>query len=124
MPPVAFDWAWSNLFLSKGVRLCCLKESYIQHIGVIGQNNHGSVADFDFAQNFYPSNRVNEEIISTFLLEIAQEQARYIDRLGAKKILDSRAYDLKVSSTQRISFLHYLRIRARGVLYRVLQMIS
>lgn len=128
MPPVAFDWAWSNLFISRGIRLCCLQESYIQHIGVIGQNNHGSVADFDFALNFYPSNRVNEEIVSTFLLEIAQEQARYLNYLGARNILDSRAYDLKMRSlglrNQGLSYLHCLRIRARAVLYRILQIIS
>lgn len=76
-----FDWSWSKLLREKGIKLYCLKESYIQHIGILGQNNHGLINDFDYGLNFIPENEVNQKIMSQFIDELFLENKKFIDNI-------------------------------------------
>ncbi|MGC6359869.1 glycosyltransferase [Bisgaard Taxon 45] len=75
-----FDWQWSNLLTNNNIRLICVRESYIQHIGILGQNNKGFINDFDYGLNFIPENEVNQKIISEFIEELFLENRKFIER--------------------------------------------
>lgn len=73
-----FDWEWSSLLTRHNIKLYCTKESYIQHIGIIGQNNKGLINTFDYGINFLPISIENQKIISEFIDELFLEQQNYI----------------------------------------------
>lgn len=64
-----FDWKWSDLLRSNSIRLLCSKNSYIQHIGIDGQNSNG-LDRFDFGLNFYPGSHTNEVYLVDFFQEL------------------------------------------------------
>ncbi|UCC39894.1 MAG: hypothetical protein JSV96_00055, partial [Candidatus Aminicenantes bacterium] len=61
----SYDWRWSEFLLKEKLRMFCTEDSYLQHIGFEGQNNDGLL--YDFGKNFYPGNRVNEEIMADYI---------------------------------------------------------
>lgn len=75
-----FDWQWSTLLTNKNIKLICIKESYIQHIGILGQNNKGFINDFDYGLNFIPENEINQKIMSDFIDELFLENRKFIER--------------------------------------------
>ncbi|WP_109432633.1 glycosyltransferase family 2 protein [Aggregatibacter segnis] len=75
-----FDWEWSSLLKKEGIKLYCLYESYIQHIGILGQNNKGLINDFDYGINFIPESKINQIIISNFIDELFKENKEFIDK--------------------------------------------
>lgn len=56
------DWAFSQLFLNNNISIYCSKESYVQHIGLIGQNS--SLVAIDYADNFKVDSIENGQIIN------------------------------------------------------------
>lgn len=63
-PSFKYDWDWSNYLSSNGVRLLATERSYIQHIGLVGQNCDADQI-IDFGLNFFPSNE------DTLMLNVA-----------------------------------------------------
>ncbi|KAB0664865.1 glycosyltransferase family 2 protein [Oryzomonas japonica] len=63
-PSYKYDWDWSRYLSSKGVRLFVTERSYIQHIGIVGQNCDASRI-IDYGLNFFPSNE------DTLMLNVA-----------------------------------------------------
>lgn len=74
------DWLWMSLLRKENIRLICLTESYIQHIGILGQNNRGYFLDFDYGLNFLPENEINQRIMMQFLDETFIENKKFIFR--------------------------------------------
>lgn len=54
-PSYKYDWDWSRYLSTIGVRLLVTERSYIQHIGIVGQNCDAAEI-IDFGLNFFPSN--------------------------------------------------------------------
>lgn len=52
-PSYKYDWDWSNLLTSKGIRLLVTENSYIQHIGIRGENCDACM-NVDYGLNFFP----------------------------------------------------------------------
>lgn len=52
-PSFKYDWDWSNYLSSKGVRLLVTEDSYIQHIGIRGENCDACM-NVDYGLNFFP----------------------------------------------------------------------
>lgn len=77
-----FDWQWSSLLQKKGVKLACLEDSYIQHIGIRGQNSTGMIHNFDYGLNFLPINEKNQEIMMEFLEEVIIESNIYVSNFS------------------------------------------
>ena len=63
-----YDWRWSEYLQQQGRRLIVTKESYIQHIGLDGENNN--VELFDFGENFDPVTDVNKDILIDLLTNV------------------------------------------------------
>lgn len=65
------DWAFSQLFLNNKISIYCSKESYVQHIGLVGQNS--SLLAIDYADNFtidsIENGQIINDILNTFLYE-------------------------------------------------------
>lgn len=59
------DWAFSQLFINNNISIYCSKESYVQHIGLIGQNS--SLLAIDYADNFKIDSIENGQIINDLL---------------------------------------------------------
>jgi glycosyltransferase involved in cell wall biosynthesis len=54
-PSFKYDWDWCRYLSARGIRLFVTEQSYIQHIGIVGQNCD-AVQLIDYGLNFYPSN--------------------------------------------------------------------
>lgn len=63
-PSYKYDWDWSRYLSTIGVRLLVTERSYIQHIGIVGQNCDAAQI-IDYGLNFFPSNE------DTLMLNIA-----------------------------------------------------
>lgn len=70
------DWKWSELLQQKKIRLFCTTESYIQHIGILGQNNNAFLG-FDHGLNFLPENETNQRIMGEFIDELLTENQNF-----------------------------------------------
>lgn len=49
-----YDWDWCRFLSVRGIRLLVTEQSYIQHIGIVGQNCD-AVQIIDYGLNFYPT---------------------------------------------------------------------
>ena len=58
----AFDYKWSDFLHTKGIRLLCLRNSLVQHIGIDGFNS--DISSFDFGKGFAVDSCVNGQIIN------------------------------------------------------------
>ena len=56
------DWAFSEFFIKNDIQICCSKDSYVQHIGLIGHNS--SMAFIDYGQNFKVDSVENGQILN------------------------------------------------------------
>lgn len=64
-PSDSFDWAWSDLLRQKGIPLLVSKESYFQHIGLLGYNCDG-MNIIDYGLKFQPIHDLNKKFLSEF----------------------------------------------------------
>lgn len=77
------DWGFSKLFKSRNVRIFCSKESYVQHIGLIGGQNHNLYC-LDYGTNFTVDSPENGQIINDLLLNIVKILPSDIDNIRAE----------------------------------------
>lgn len=77
-----FDWQWSAILQNKGIKLACLEQSYIQHIGIQGQNNKGMLHEFDYGLNFLPISEINQRVMMEFIDEMIVENGKVLDKLS------------------------------------------
>jgi glycosyltransferase involved in cell wall biosynthesis len=63
-----FDWKWSEYLINQGIRLISSQTSYIQHIGIQGQNANG-LDLFNYGLNFMPGNEINTRYLIDFYEE-------------------------------------------------------
>jgi Glycosyl transferase family 2 len=63
-----YDWRWSEYLRQKGRRLIVTNASYVQHIGLDGENN--SLELYDFGVNFEPVTDVNKDILLDMLTNV------------------------------------------------------
>jgi hypothetical protein len=68
-PSYKYDWDWSNYLSSNRVRLLVTDSSYIQHIGLLGQNCDANQI-IDFGLNFFPSNEDTLKLNINFLDQV------------------------------------------------------
>ncbi len=71
----SYDYKWSAHLAEQGLRLLCTKQSYIQHIGIYGQNHIKGFA-VDFGLNFHPGNAANEELLIDFFDQVITSNNR------------------------------------------------
>lgn len=55
-PSYKYDWDWSKYLATIGVRLLVTERTYIQHIGLVGQNCDAAQI-IDYGLKFFPSNQ-------------------------------------------------------------------
>lgn len=85
-PSDTYDWDWSKYLNKNLCRLCCTKNSYIQHIGYSGANCNTNV--IDYGVNFLPGNNFNyEENLSLFENIISDQKARIVGLLNLENEL-------------------------------------
>lgn len=65
------DWGFSQYFLNSNIAIYCSKESYVQHIGLIGQNS--SLNSIDYGENFKVDSIENGQIINDILTEFLKD---------------------------------------------------
>ncbi|MCR5187849.1 MAG: glycosyltransferase [Treponema sp.] len=65
------DWGFSQYFLNFNVAIYCSKESYVQHIGLNGQNS--SLNAIDYADNFKIDSVENGQIVNDILNDFLKE---------------------------------------------------
>lgn len=127
-----FDWIWSEYFRQQGLRLCCLRESYIQHIGVIGQNNFGQLTRYDYGLDFLPVSAANQRIMVEFVDGLVSAQQGWEEQHGLSTVLLCVAYDRRLAQRgvspwnrgERVSWLHYTLVCMRRLLLWGLQKLS
>lgn len=74
-PGKSFDWRWSKYLNKNGIRLLVSNQSYIQHIGIDGQNCDMFFLT-DFGLNFIPGSSLNAKFLSEYIQAImAKNQA-------------------------------------------------
>lgn len=52
-PSFKYDWDWCRYLTARGIRLLVTDQSYLQHIGIVGQNCDAAHI-IDYGLNFYP----------------------------------------------------------------------
>ena len=68
-PSYKYDWDWSMYLSTIGVRLLVTERSYIQHVGLVGQNCDADQI-IDFGLNFFPSNADTLKLNIAFLEQV------------------------------------------------------
>lgn len=71
-----FDWQWSDYFNQRGIRLFCVNQSLVQHIGYQGQNSN---IYFDYGRN-YQITHIQEGQIINDVFEKFLDGARAIEK--------------------------------------------
>lgn len=70
-----YDWDWSRYLSTIGVRLLATDCSYLQHIGIVGQNCDAERI-IDYGRNFFPTNDDTLQLnVSFFEQVVAASQA-------------------------------------------------
>ena len=64
-----FDYAWCEAMMKRGKHLYCSKESYIQHIGLVGM--YSKYNRFDYGKDFIVDSLENGQIINDVLDDYA-----------------------------------------------------
>jgi len=73
-----FDWQFSAYFMSHNVRIYCVRNSLVQHIGLVGQNAR---YHFDIGSNFNVQNNEDGQILNNILVEYVESAREKIDNL-------------------------------------------
>lgn len=89
-----YDWDWSKYLSTTGVRLLVTENTYIQHIGIVGQNCDAAQI-IDYGLNFFPSNedtlRLNtaffEQAVLASLDAVEQKNRYYYFKLRVPKYM-------------------------------------
>ncbi len=69
-PSYKYDWDWCRYLATIGTRLLVTERSYIQHIGIVGQNCD-AVHIVDYGLNFYPSDNDTLRLNVAFFEQVA-----------------------------------------------------
>ena len=77
----AYDWYWSHKLQEEGTPVMVSKQSFLQHIGVEGQNNK-EIKGIDIGLNFTPTNADDLEFLlqhyETVISNFAKQNDKYI----------------------------------------------
>lgn len=88
------DWSFCKYFTECGVRIFCSKDSYVQHIGFVGQNTR-DYGTFDFGKNFLIDSELNGQILNNVMEEFLEKISSKFENAFAKAIRElysSRRY--------------------------------
>lgn len=91
-PSFKYDWDWSNYLSSKGIRLLVTEDSYIQHIGIRGENCDACMS-IDYGLHFYPLDedtlKLNvaffEQLVAANQTAVEQKNLYYYFKFQTKK---------------------------------------
>lgn len=76
-----YDYRWSHYLYNKKIPIYSTKESFLQHIGLIGQNNDG-IKIVDIGLGFNPTNEKDKEFLlkhyEKITLNLLEKQKKYI----------------------------------------------
>ncbi len=64
------DWSFSKYFTENGLKIFCSRESYVQHIGLAGQNS--SLTAIDYADGFTVDSIENGQILNDLLHDFTE----------------------------------------------------
>jgi len=84
-PSRSYDWDWSNYLIKEGFELNVSRNSYVQHIGIVGTNNDGGTI-LDFGLNFFPGNKINEDYLIDFFQNALISKDKFIKNSYSPKI--------------------------------------
>jgi len=86
-----FDWRWSELFNKNNVRIFCLNNSLVQHIGFVGQNSSAKRLGiknikvykpyFDYGRNFSVDSTENGQIINDIFEYFIKQNMKEDDKI-------------------------------------------
>lgn len=94
---LSIDWQFCQKFIERGIKIYCSEKSYVQHIGIIGQNTFWGVAT-DFGENFEIDSLTNGQILNDLLLDLTTTQSKKNAELIEEKInlkSEKRISDIK-----------------------------
>ena len=74
---INFDWRWSEYLKNSGYKILCVKNSYVQHLGLEGQNNDG--IRYDYGLGFIPGNKINQEIMSLHFEDMVLDMGNRVE---------------------------------------------
>lgn len=100
-----FDWKWSKYLIENNIRLLVSKTSFIQHIGIDGQNCNG-LDQINFGLNFIPGNEININILIEFY-----------DSFMKKALLSNKNAMASIKETKDYKLGHYLLKIPRIILH-------
>jgi hypothetical protein len=72
----SYDWDWSRYLALRNVPLLVTEESFVQHIGVHGQNSSSFATEYGL--NFYPGSRRNEIAAAEFFDHVIRQKDELI----------------------------------------------
>lgn len=88
-PSNCYDWDWCRYLNHKGIDIFVSKRSWVQHVGMKGENTNG-VTIVDFGVNFLPGSEHNLfcliDFFETSLLENYKAIAKGVDHIVAQKV--------------------------------------
>ncbi len=76
-----YDWAWSHFLKNEGKRLLCIKDSYIQHVGLVGVNCGRGIVDYGLG--FIPQDDWTTQRNFEFNERLLEAMSRMIDEYKA-----------------------------------------
>lgn len=89
--PYSYDCRWSRYLRKKNVRLLVSKRSYVQHIGLHGQNCDGS-RTLEFGLNFEPKTEANKDVLIDYYERALLLQAEWAQGADGRMRRQSMCY--------------------------------
>ncbi|MCF2673215.1 glycosyltransferase [Fusobacterium varium] len=77
----SYDYRWSEYLNSKNIPIYVSKISFIQHLGIGGQNNK-KIANIDLGRGFIPSNKEDITILLEYYEKIIFDTKEYYENIG------------------------------------------
>ena len=102
-----YDWRWAEFLQQQGRRLIVTKKSYVQHIGIDGENNNLEV--YDFGENFNPITEINKDILIDLLNNVFDRMI--YQREATARALRSTEYKIGYCFTHPLSALRLMMVK-------------
>lgn len=91
----SYDYKWSRYLNSKNIPIYVSRISFIQHLGLGGQNNK-KISTIDLGKGFIPSNKEDSQILLEYYEKIIFDTKEYYENIGWLIFIKNKLKKIKI----------------------------
>ncbi|MEH1741599.1 hypothetical protein V6948_15580 [Fusobacterium varium] len=91
----SYDYKWSRYLNSRNIPIYVSKISFIQHLGLGGQNNK-KISTIDLGRGFIPSNKEDGQILLEYYEKVIFDTKEYCENIGWLIFIKNKLKKIKI----------------------------